>query len=371
LLKNTIDMTIIYKPYVLINLTGDTTDYSIVNSAITSGIYISNGFTLNITEFDKNIISRVDIINNIINYVSDGINKYMLNLLIVSNSGETSGVTQTGQYCIQISYNSEVLDYLIMSVGTTLILANSGITSNSNISSGITNIFDYPIIYYNGPISGTSWIGSGTTIPHNIFLHLGAGWSLDELKILFIKQVTDCLDGNIPLSAITFLLFKKDSNIPLIGILDFGIYNIYISFTDNSGNNITNYLLNIIIDDEPPVIVYKPYVISGTTSGFTFNLFYKNIIDRIDIIDNVVNYIYDNIDINLNKYMLNILISNSGGTYTGVTQIGDYDINISIKDNSGNETIDYFIMSCIYDPSESSFITHVSINELVFSGSNE
>ena len=49
-------MAIIYKPYVLINLTGNTTDYSISSSAITSDIYISSGFTLNITEFDKNII---------------------------------------------------------------------------------------------------------------------------------------------------------------------------------------------------------------------------------------------------------------------------------------------------------------------------
>jgi len=372
LLKNTINMAIIYKPYVLINLTGNTTDYSISSSAITSDIYISSGFTLNITEFDKNIISRVDIINNIINYVSDGINKYMLNLLIVSNSGETSGVTQTGQYCIQISYNNEVIDYLIMSVGTTLILANSGTTSSSGTSSGITNIFDFPIIYYNDPISGTSWIGSGTTIPHNVFLHLGIGWSLDELKMLFIKEVIDCFDGNIPLSAITFLLFKKDSNVSLFGILEFGIYDIYISFTDNSGNNITNYILNIIVDDEPPIIVYKPYVISsGTTSGFTFNLFYKNMIDRIDIINNVINYVYDNIDNSINKYMLNILISNSGGTYTGVTQIGDYDVKISISDNSGNEIINYFIMSCIYDPSGTSFITYIPIIDLVYSGGTD
>ena len=350
-------MNIIYKPYVLINSTGNTTDYSIVSSAITSGIFIPSGVTLNITEFDKNIINRIDIINNIINYVSDGINKYMLNLLIVSNSGETSGVTQTGQYCIQISYNSEVLDYLIMSIGNTLILSNSGTTITSgSISSDIIN-FDFPIIYYN---SGTSWFGSGTTIPYNVFLHLGTGWTLDNLKTLFIDRVVDCFDGNIPISSIDFLLFFKNSNLQLNGIFEFGIYNIYISVTDNAGNNITNYILNIIVDDNPPIIVYKPYIISsGITSGFTFNLFYKNIIDRIDIIDNIVSYVYDNIDINLNKYMLDVLIYNSGGTYTGVTQIGDYDVEISISDN------------CIYDPSGTSFVVYNTIPEIILSGSTD
>ena len=369
MLKNTIYMNIIYKPYVIINLTGNTTDYSIVSSAITSDIYIPSGFTLNITEFDKNIINRIDIINNIINYVSDGINKYMLNLLIVSNSGETSGVTQTGQYCIQISYNDDVIDYIIMSVGTTLILANSGTTITSGSTSSDIINFYFPIIYYN---SGASWFGSGTTIPYNIFLHLGTGWTLDNLKTLFIDRVVDCFDGNIPISSIDFLLFFKNSNLQLNGIFEFGIYNIYISVTDNAGNNITNYILNIIVDDNPPIIVYKPYIISsGITSGFTFNLFYKNIIDRIDIIDNIVNYVYDNIDINLNKYMLEVLIYNSGGTYTGVTQIGDYDVEISISDNSGNEIINYFIMSCIYDPSGTSFIIYVPINDIIYSGSTD
>ena len=369
-------MNIIYKPYVLINSTGNTTDYSIVSSAITSGIFIPSGVTLNITEFDKNIINRIDIINNIINYVSDGINKYMLNLLIVSNSGETSGVTQTGQYCIQISYNSEVLDYLIMSIGNTLILSNSGTTITSgSISSDIIN-FDFPIIYYN---SGTSWIGSGITIPYNVFLNLGIVWTLDNLKTLFIDKVVDCFDGSIALSSVTFLLFNNVSLIPITGITKPGIYNIYISYTDNSGNNITNYITNIIVDDEPPIIIYKPYVISymltGNTnlysgassaitsniyisSGFTLNVggFDHNYIDRLDIINNIVNYAYDNIDIDLNKYKIEVLIAGSHNdygaiVYTGVTQPGLYCVKILLTDSSGNEVIDYFIMKVVYDVS--------------------
>jgi hypothetical protein len=221
-----------------------------------------------------------------------------------------------------------------------------------------------PIIYYNSPISGTSWSGSGTTTPHDVFLHLGAsGWTLDNLKNLFISGVTDCFDSNISLSEINFLLYKD--GLKLSGITEYGIYDIFISFTDTAGNNVTNEILNIITNDSPPIIVYKSNIISNLTgnttdysgmtpniyieSGFTFNLidFYGETISKIDIINNVILYIYDFTDNNINKYMLNVSIFENSGEIDYITQIGKYCIKFSIFNSSGNEVINYFIMKVL------------------------
>ena len=94
------------------------------------------------------------------------------------------------------------------------------------------------------------------------------------------------------------------------------------------------------------------------SSGFTLNVggFDHNYIDRLDIINNIVNYAYDNIDIDLNKYKIEVLIAGSHNdygaiVYTGVTQPGLYCVKILLTDSSGNEVIDYFIMKVVYDVS--------------------
>jgi hypothetical protein len=241
-----------------------------------------------------------------------------------------------------------------------------------------------PIIYYNSPISGTSWIGSGTTVPVNVYLHLYhdniKGWTLDSLRLLFISDVTDTIDGNIPLNSIIFILNKNASSVPMTEIIDNGIYDIYISVTDNANNNTTHNISNIVVDDAPPVIVYKNYVISNLltgntslfsdassaitsgiyiTSGFTFNLsgFSEYIISELDIINSVVEYAYDIVDTNTNKYMIDVIIAgwshNSGGTiiYTGITQPGEYLIEMMLSDKSDNLIVNYFMMMVVWNVS--------------------
>lgn len=382
------DINIYYMPVLSSNLTGNTINYSGASSAITSGIYISSGFTFNLNGFDNNKINRLDIINNVINYVNNDINKYSLDILIVG-SGETNVVTQTGEYCIEISYNNNALSYLMMKVIYDILSDDSVIlikptinTVSSNVDISPTVNLRTPIIYYNSPISGTTWVGSGTTIPYNVFLdfiHNGvSGWTLDSLKILFISGITDCVFYDISLSDITFILYKNGSTIPLSGIVESGIYKIFISVTNSVGNTTINIIQNIKVDDEPPVIVYKYNVIMNITgntndysgassaitsgiyieSGFTFNLngFDHNEIDRLDIIENIVNYVYDDIDFDINKYMLNILLSSKHTDdgpiiYNTVTLPGPYCIKIFISDSSGNEIINYFLMNVVYDVS--------------------
>lgn len=237
-----------------------------------------------------------------------------------------------------------------------------------------------PVIYYN---SGSTWLGSGTTIPINVYLdliHNGiTGWTLDSLKTLFISGITDCMDGNIDLSTITFILTKSGSVSSLTGITEGGLYNIMISVTNNAGVNTTHFINNIIVNDEPPIIYYKEYFISsgltgyttwftGATSaitsgiyvqsGFTFNLagFDNNIIYKLDIIDNIIDYVYDSVDVDLNKYMVDVIIAssysyNSGFTLTGITQPGEFLIRFYLKDSGGNEIINYFMMKVLYDVS--------------------
>ena len=143
-------INIVYNPFIITtNLTGNTTDYSASNSAITSGIYISSGFTLNITEFDKQTINRTDIIGNIINYISDGTNKYIVDILIVDSGYTYSNVTKTGNYCVELSLSGVTLDYLIMNVSnisSSIITVTSGSSVSSSDSSGITYLSGTDII---------------------------------------------------------------------------------------------------------------------------------------------------------------------------------------------------------------------------------
>ena len=358
-------MNIIYKPNVISNyLTGNTNDYIAGNSAITSNIYIASGFTFNLNGFDRNIVNRLSIIDNLINYINNGINKYMLNVLIVDTGETYTNVTQIGNYCIKISYGTDIIDYFIMKcifdpTSTLSIIPPISQIIPKPIITTTTTYIESPFIYYN---SGETWNGSESIIPYDVFLHLVhdniTGWTSDSLKILFINRVIDCFDGNIPLSNITLIIFKN--GLMLDNISEYGIYNIMISFTDTAGKNITNYILNIKVDDLPPIIYYYPNVSSVTgyttdfygitsgitiSSGFTLSISENTIINRSVIINNVVEFVYDLIDIDINKYMLNILIVNSGESFSNISQIGKYCVKFSISDRSGNEVINYLIMN--------------------------
>ena len=108
-------MNIIYNYEILYSLTGNTNYFSGSSSAI---IYIGSGFTLNLIDFDNNVINRVDIIDNVINYVKDytdiNINKYNSNILIVGskfidyNNIIYTTIINPGYYCIKISLKNNI-----------------------------------------------------------------------------------------------------------------------------------------------------------------------------------------------------------------------------------------------------------------------
>ena len=117
-----------------------------------------------------------------------------------------------------------------------------------NCISGFTGIdIVPPVIYYKVPPSGVTWIGSGTTVPTSVRLHLIhnsiTGWTVDQLKDLFISGVTDCWDGIIPISGVSLKVYEKGSIIELPnGIIVEGVYDVVISCSDNANNTTTNYI---------------------------------------------------------------------------------------------------------------------------------
>lgn len=370
--------TTIFEPYTIYytndvtnELTGNTTTFS-GSTGITSNIYISSGITFNLLNFNENIINRLDIIDNTINYI-DNLDKYALDTLIVDNIRNYVYVDTLGEYCVKFSYNN-IEDYLIMNVisGNT---TTTTTTVHHTTTTTTTIKIRLPKITYNYPITGTSWLGGGDVIPYDAFLpfiHNGiSGWTLDSLKLLFISGITDCYDGDIPLSSITFNLYKNETNLPLLSIFENGIYDIFISVTNTIGNTLTNYISNITVNDSFPVIIYNPYVIDSNiswntnmfsgitsgitegieiTSGFTFNIsgFDKLTITRLDIIDNIVNYVYDYVDVSINKYMIDIVIVGTE-THETVNKDGGYCVKMSIINSSGHKTEQYFIMNVISD----------------------
>ena len=385
-------MNIVYKPQIIVNLTGDTFSFS--NIIFTDNISIYSGFTLNIKEFDSNTINRLDIIDNIINYIEDGINKYTLNLLIVSNDQTYENITEIGDYCLKIHLNDN-FEYLIMRIvdNEDELLYNNILNSeNQDIIDDIKNYNIPPIIYYNNHTNDSYWEGSETTIPKNVYLHFFhdniSGWTLDNLKELFIDYVIDCNNNLILFDKINIKLYS--GGIILDSISNYGYYEIRINVYDNFGNSVENIISDILVSDISPVVVYYNVLdgdITGNTSmfssstiliepdidinsGFTFNLngFENNSFNSFDIISNVIDDVYGYYKIN--KYMLNVLIVDSIGVVDMVDDIGEYCIKIYYYDEIGNSIVDYFIINVVFDYSNNDGIYYLNNNNIIYSIDN-
>ena len=211
-----------------------------------------------------------------------------------------------------------------------------------------------PVIDYN--------ISGATNYFH--YYHSGqSGWTLADLSAYFISGVTDWWDGIIPTSAVTLKLNVVGSIEYLTGITHEGIYNLQFEINDNAGNFTTGRTINYV-DDTPPHINYYDGVVhsyisgnttefsgvtsgitSGTTitEGFAFNIsgFTDGKVTRQDIIDNIVESVVDDVDPDLNKYMLDVLIVNSTEVLTEVVEMGEYCVKLSISDKNGNTTVKY------------------------------
>jgi len=168
---------------------------------------------------------------------------------------------------------------------------------------------------------------SGTTIlPHEIINY-------------FITGVTDERDGIISTDSIYITIRQYGQVEPLTGITQMGVYSIIMGVNDIA-NNQAILAYTIIVDDQPPIITFKP-IASG--SGFTMTevdmVLPSEGITSNDIITKSIDFIYDTVDgvvLNTNAVILiNDLISGLTPLVV-LTTPGTYDLTYYVEDKAGN-----------------------------------
>lgn len=249
-------ITNLYYNDIITNTTacGPSGEYIGSSSFIVNG-YLSNGtlgsFSIPYNSFNQNddpIILERDLDNlsiyvytywDIISQsVTSSLNKVILKFLTDFNCNQAYSRMMFALYSY-INYDEEICRYLtednVYENDQSIICSNSGLTGTDMMS---------PVIYYN---SSDYWDGSGTTIPYNVILPLRhgfdddpctgdiIGWTIEELKELFINVAIDCWDGDIT-DKVKLILCKAGSTVALDSINEDGVYNITIKVTDNANN---------------------------------------------------------------------------------------------------------------------------------------
>lgn len=159
-----------------------------------------------------------------------------------------------------------------------------------------------------------------------------------EVLAYFVTGITDERDGEIPVDNSTIVIRQYGFIEPLTSITHAGVYNVVITISDLAYNrSMLNF--NIICDDVPPVITFKPLA-SGTgftmtdvdmgspTEGITYS----------DIIRKSVDNVYDVVDGPIPNSDITISIDQISGTtgLTHIADIGNYLITYYIADRAGN-----------------------------------
>jgi len=154
----------------------------------------------------------------------------------------------------------------------------------------------------------------------------------------FITGVTDERDGIISIDSV-YITIRQYGHVELItSITTVGVYNIIMSVTDIANNTaILNY--TIIVDDQPPIITFKPL---AQGSGFTMTEVDMALpsegITSNDIITKSVDVVYDQVDGVIPNSNVVILIDSISGLtpLTVLTTPGTYDLIYYIEDKAGN-----------------------------------
>ena len=156
----------------------------------------------------------------------------------------------------------------------------------------------------------------------------------DDILNYFIYEIDDNRDGSIAVEDATITVRKVGEVIPLTGITQVGEYDIIITIADIAKNQtLANYI--IIVDDVPPVITWK------TGIGDTFTMVIPDDtqvpadgITKDDVIRKTVEKVVDAVDGTIPNSDVNIYIGTSG--FTSVTTPGQYDLEFTVSDLSGN-----------------------------------
>jgi len=233
-------------------------------------------------------------------------------------------------------------------------LMNSGITGSDTIS---------PQIIYNQT--------SGTTIPNVITLGLChetyTGWTSEQLKDVIISDVLDNWDGDISFDDVLSIINKHGSFPVLSAITSEGLYRIKYEVRDIANNLTSDLIPHVYVDSAAPVITYNSGIITSsitgnttTYSGFT-GIPYGMIVSEgftmsvsgqsptgitsAELRDYIIDNVFDDVDVNVDKYDLVInKINNNGTDIHDIVVNGDYLIKLCVVDMCGNEKINYLIL---------------------------
>lgn len=362
-------------------------DYNSTNDIISftgSTGFIINQYVINLSGYSINsyfvpyydIISiDKDTIKNVI-YLNTTNFYYILNFL-------TSNGYVTSYNRIMAVYNSYLNGDCVYLTEYNIYVNHSDSPFTTTTTTTTQSIFTKsPSIYYKYNNSEQFWSGGTKNIPFNVSLNMlhgnYTGWTSNQLLNLFIEYVYDVYDSNVDINSVVTKIYKNCSFIETTGINSTGLYDVVFSYTDIYGNNITNKIEDINVIYNSPVIFYKEYILTGylsgntnsytgvtnhilpniiISSGFTFNLpGFNNLITKIDIIDNLIEYVLADSGEFIDKHAVNIVIAKgtiygSQNIYDTVTNPGIYCIEVSLEDIFGNKTIRYFIMNVISDSS--------------------
>ena len=148
--------------------------------------------------------------------------------------------------------------------------------------------------------------------------YTGVTFTPTDLKTMFIQSIYDNMDGNIDVYDSSVLIYLVNDIVPLTGISEGGIYDLYFSITDLAGN-ISTYEKYLYVSNMPPTIIFKQ---GYTYSGFTMALndSYRSNITPNAVRDLTVDSVFDYVDKDLTIY--DIVIASNGFTGFTITETG-------------------------------------------------
>ena len=106
-----------------------------------------------------------------------------------------------------------------------------------------------PVFSWNSVLSGTtSGITSGTTISTVYILPSGITYDSTSIKDIFISGITDNVDGIISKYDSTIIMYNYNDIVPVSGMTNVGIYNVYFDIRDLA-NNLQDQQKYVVIVD--------------------------------------------------------------------------------------------------------------------------
>jgi len=189
-----------------------------------------------------------------------------------------------------------------------------------------------PVFAWNTLETGvTSGITTGLTMVYFPTNFTGVTFTPTELKTMFIQSITDAVDGTISIYDSSVVIYLLNDLVPLTGITEGGIYDLYFSATDIAGNSVTHQKYLYVSNVAPTIIFKAGYTYTGYTMALN-NPSRTGITDT-DIRDLTVDSVYDPVDDTLTIY--DVVIAANGLTGFTISDTGVTYITYTLTNSAG------------------------------------